>query len=215
MSMARVTGGFCLGMLALILTVGSQVAQADGINIVVNGGFETGDLTGWTESGDNPGRCFPAVSVQNLGPASFCGGAVNTFPPHSGQYAAFFNNAAALGIGSISQTLSTTPGDTYNLTFWLNTFTNPTTPNQFIVDWGGQQVADLVNINTNNTYVEYSLNVTAAGSNTTLAFLGTNDPSSTGLDDVSVVAVPEPTTLTLLCTGLLPALVLKRRKVIP
>ena len=211
-SMARVTIGLCLGISALILTFGSQPARADETSIVVNGGFETGDLTGWTETGDNSARCFPAVSVQNLGPASFCGGAVNTFPPHSGQYAAFFNNATTLGAGTISQTLLTTAGDTYNLTFWLDTFAAPTTPNEFTVMWGTQQVLDLVNIDTNNSYRKYSVNVTATGSNTTLSLIGTNNPSSTGLDDVSVSAVPEPSTLVLLGTGLVAvmALVLKK-----
>jgi len=55
---------------------------------------------------------LPAVSVQNLGPASFCGGAVNTFPPNGGQYAAFFNNATTLGAGHLTNDL-TTAGGTY------------------------------------------------------------------------------------------------------
>lgn len=212
--MRRSQIGFSIVFAILGLTFLSEPAGATGTNIVVNGGFETGDFTGWTESGDNPARCFPAVSVEDLGPTSFCPPSVNTMPPHSGQYAAFFNYAPSVGVGTISQTLSTTSGESYNLTFWVNTFTNPTTPNQLIVDWGGQQLFDLVNINTNNSYVEYSSNVVAMGSNTILEFIGTNTPSSTGLDDVSVVPTPEPSSLILLCFGVIMALGLTQRKTI-
>jgi len=69
-----------------------------------------------------------------------------------------------------------------------------------------------VNIDTNNSYQEYSVNVTAIGSNTTLSLIGTNNPSSTGLDDVSVSAVPEPSALVLLGTGLLAVMALALKK---
>jgi hypothetical protein len=78
--------------------------------------------------------------------------------------------------------------------------------------WGTQQVLDLVNIDTNNSYQEYSINVTATSSNTTLSLIGTNNPSSTGLDNVSVSAVPEPSTLVLLGTGLAAVMALALKK---
>src|SRR5208283_8994 len=104
--------GFSVVLAVVGLTFGNVPVRADGTNIVVNGGFETGDFTGWTETGDNPARCFPAVSVENLGPTSFCPPSVNTMPPHSGEYLAFFNYAPSVGVGTISQTLSTTSGAT-------------------------------------------------------------------------------------------------------
>ena len=70
--------------------------------LVVNGGFETGDFTGWTVSG-----------------ASFdCGSpsGISTIGPHSGTYSACFGNPD--GLTFISQTLTTTPGQEYAFTFW-------------------------------------------------------------------------------------------------
>lgn len=213
---------FSVGLLLLSLSFGSLSARAGGTNIVFNGGFETGTLTGWTESGDNVSKCFPAVYVASLNQVtSFCNNTVSPFPPHSGEFAAFFQNAANLGAGTISQDLSTTPGTTYDLTFWLATFADPSSgnqvPNQMIVSWGGQQVKDIVNITTNGKYEEFSVDVLATGSSTILSFVGTNDPNVTGLDDVSALAIattPEPSSLLLLSTGLLTALFFTLKKTI-
>jgi hypothetical protein len=210
------------GLVLLGLSFGNPSAQAGPTNIVVNGGFEAGNFTPWTESGDNAARCFPAVYVASLNQVtSFCNNSVSPFPPNSGLYAAFFNNSAALGAGTISQDLSTTPGTTYDLTFWLATFADPSsgkqTPNQMIVNWGGLQVADIVNLSTNGLYEKFSVNVLATGSSTILFFVGTNDPNVTGLDDVSALGVattPEPSTSLLLGTGLLAALFFTLKKTI-
>ena len=219
--MNRSTVSYLTGLLLLSLSFGSSLVQAGPTNIVLNGGFETGDLTGWTEKGDNTARCFPAVYVASLNQVtSFCNNSVSPFPPHSGQFAAFFQNSAALGAGTISQDLSTTPGTTYDLTFWLASFADPIlgqTPNQMIVDWGGLQVADIVNLSTDGSYQQFSVNVLATGSSTLLSFVGTNDPNVTGLDDVSALAIAttsEPSSLMLLSTGVLAALCLALKKAV-
>ena len=83
--------------------------------LVANGDFETGDFTGWTQSG-------------NLG---FTG--VGTSPVHSGTYAAFLGPVGSLGY--LSQILTTSPGGIYDLSFWLEN--GGGTPNEFQVTWGG------------------------------------------------------------------------------
>jgi hypothetical protein len=60
--------------------------------LVTNDGLETGDFTGWTQSGNTS---FTSVDL-GLG--------------HSGSYGAKFGPA---GIGTISQNIITTPGQTY------------------------------------------------------------------------------------------------------
>ena len=46
-----------LVILALIFATSSTA----GANLVVNGGFETGDLSGWTHVGDSPGSLYADV----------------------------------------------------------------------------------------------------------------------------------------------------------
>ena len=67
----------------------------------------------------------------------------------------------------------------------------------------GSSVIDLVNIASG--YNQYSVSSLLASSRTTrLEFLGRQDPSFLGLDDVDVQGtIPEPATLALLAGGLL------------
>lgn len=138
-------------------------------NLVVNGGFETGDLTGWTESG-NTG--YTGVSTANA---------------HSGNYAAYLGP-----VGSdvyLDQDIATTPGDTYQVTFWLM---NPGgTPSDFTAKFGDATLMSLVDSSAQG-YTEYVFDVTATSSLTDLDFAARQDPSYWYLDDVSVVDTNAP-----------------------
>ena len=91
---------------------GSGRALAGG-NLVVNGGFETGDFTDWLLRGD---------SVFTF---------VGSDLPHSGKYAADLGTSVQGGVVSIEQSLSTIPGKPYLLSFWLEN--DGGTPNSFAV----------------------------------------------------------------------------------
>jgi PEP-CTERM motif len=145
------------------------VASAD---IVYNGGFETGDFTGWILSG-NP---IP--------------GDVDSSLPHSGLYEA--NLFAAGSLGYLEQFLPTTPGTLYNLAYFLNS--DGGTPNEFLAQLNGTMLIDQTNIPSRN-YTQYSFSFQATSTSTDLKFGFRDDPGSLHLDDVSVTPVPEPASM--------------------
>src|SRR5262249_2874481 len=85
------------GTYTISLAVGHK--QSPGTNPITNGGFETGNFTGWTQGG----------TTGNTGVAA------NT--PHTGTFAAFLGPVGS--DGTLSQNVATTPGQQYVLSFWL------------------------------------------------------------------------------------------------
>ncbi len=170
-------------LMVLVLAFSSSVASAS-INLVINGGFETGVFSGWSPT--------PAASGSDFG--------VSITDPHSGSYSAFFD-ASLDDYDSISQSIPTTVGETYTFTFWLHNDVG-NEPNSFIAQWAGTQVLNLSSVNP-FPYTEYSYTETATTSTTMIEFSGTEGTllGSGGtffLDDVSVTAsIPEPSTLSI------------------
>jgi hypothetical protein len=138
-------------------------------NIVVNGGFESGDFTGWILSG-NP---IP--------------GNVDNSQPHSGQFAA--NLFAQDAPGFMEQFLATTPGASYTLSFFLAS--DGETPNSFSAQVDGKALLDQTNLAA-FSYTQFSFTFVAASNSTDLKFGFRDDPGVLHLDDISVNAVPEP-----------------------
>src|SRR4029077_10049470 len=83
----------------LIAVLASAAVSAHAQNLLTNPGFETGDFTGWTLSGDT----------------SFC--SVSTQHPHSGSFSARL--AGLPGTGFLDQTITTVVGQSYHVDFWL------------------------------------------------------------------------------------------------
>lgn len=145
--------------------------SASAMNLVQNGSFETGDFTGWTQSG-NTGFT----------------GVINGFAS-DGFYSAFFGPVGSLGY--ISQTLNTVPGQRYRLSYDLAGSGGFNNIFQVLVD--GTTLAELLNIDQG--FTPYSLEFVAADASTDLTFGFQNDPSFNYLDNVSATAVPTPALL--------------------
>ena len=143
--------------------------------LVQNGGFETGDWTGWTFSNDG----YSSVVTTESG-----------ISPHSGSHFAALGAEGSLGY--LSQTLPTVANQSYLFSLWLNspTVRGGNTPNEFSVSWNGNTLFDQTNIPKTSGWTNLQFIVTAASSSTVLQFGERDDPWYLGLDDVSVTPIP-------------------------
>jgi hypothetical protein len=168
--MKRMVHSLFLPMILLAVMTQRAFSQTTG-NIVQNGGFETGDFTGWVASG---------ALTDTLVSLAF---------PHSGAFGAVFG--AADTPDYISQTLPTSAGHNYVLSFWVSSGdTGGGTPNEFIVQWGGTTLLERLNM-VIPAWTNIQFLVTAPSDNTVLAFGGFDNPDYILLDDISVAA-PAP-----------------------
>jgi len=88
-----------------------QFTDSSANNLVVNGGFETGDHTGWMLVGQQ--GLTAAGTVRSSGYAT-----PYANHPEEGSY--YWNDGAVGGVDGIAQTIATTIGDHYTLSFWLS-----------------------------------------------------------------------------------------------
>ncbi|MCX7799373.1 MAG: choice-of-anchor C family protein [Fimbriimonadales bacterium] len=198
-----------------ILALMAAGASAQAVNLITNGSFEQASV--------DPGPTFLTLSAGSTAITGWVvgGNGIDYIGGYwNAQHGRRSVDLSAINAGSISQTISTVAGQQYLLSFWLAA--NPDLPNSTpstkvaIVSAG-----NVINQNfstpprssgiPNMNWGQYSLAFTALGSSTTITFAsGESNAVGPALDNVSVEAVPEPTTLALAGLGL--AAALRRRK---
>lgn len=157
-----------------------------GAAVVVNGGFQTGDFTGWTPVSDD------SSSARVEGPADF--------------RAAFFGS----GVSSLTQTAATLVGQRYRLTFdaaldfpfAVSTAAPMPGEIRMLVTIDG---AELEVFNAGEEFAGYTLDFTGSGSSTLLFQVGAGfgrwQLDNVAIAPADVAAVPEPATWGMMLLG--------------
>lgn len=158
-----------------VLALGAALLAAPGAasarpNIVVNGGFETGNFSGWTQFGN---------TVQ-----TFVGG-VFIVSPTEGLSQGVFGPAAPSG--GISQALAVSAGDIVNISFDL--FADGTAANSFSADLGSTNLVSLSAFTVYGYQTYTYTNVVVGADNDALSFDFENYPSYWLIDNVQVELV--------------------------
>lgn len=178
--------------IASLALLAALAGPAGAANLVLNPGFETGDFTDWTVTGDG---ILIDSSFSNTGTYDAAFGAPTNDPDP----------------GVLSQALTTSPGQSYTLSFAL--LDEAGLPaDLFTVNFGafattitGDQAASPGSLPSGYTAFTFTTpGSDVSGASTTLSFEGLNDNAAWNLDDVAVTAatsgaaVSEPSTWALL-----------------
>ena len=167
-----------------LMTISLAATAHASSELVTNGDFEAGTLAGWTLTG---GDGTHSGITANLG--------VN------GSYCFYNSELAPATALTLSQTLTTTPGQFYLFSFDVKPDFDPRIPaNHLEATWDGNTIFSFTN-DPGTLYTHSVFGVTATGTSTEIAFTGYNTPDFTFVDNISVlnpaVVVPEASTLAL------------------
>lgn len=176
---------YCVVGAAMLM---AATAPASAAEHVVNGGFETGDFTGF-------------VATPGAGASLF--GVDGAAPPHSGNFSAYFGSTG--DPDRISQSIVTEANRSYVFSFFLKSDVQTAADDLFSASFNDMTLLSL-SASPSFAYRQYTFTVTALSAASNIAFASRNANFFFDLDDVSVIdaaapGIPEPATWALLVLG--------------
>jgi hypothetical protein len=211
-----------------------SAASADAQNVIVNGGFETGNLSGWTTSGlGSAASTCPSGprdwNVSSVGTATGCTPVSN---PVEGRFAAYnmYDGPGPLEY-TLSQSFLVPTGLTSAQLGFLYTFINPSDATRTfgfrVLDGASSIFTQALAHSGSLPWTSYTTDLTAflagqGGRTLTLQYFSNvprtwTGPAGLGLDAVSlnvqaVTTTPEPASIVLVATGMLAVFGVARRR---
>jgi len=185
--------------LALLAALVAPAASHAAANLVVNGSFEQGpaglgSFDGWTTTLGDANTYVDSSGV--TGPLAN--------EASDGLWSAYFGTQAALGGATIAQSLATTAGDSYVLSFDVANDNWGGVASNGLVASAGTSVFSLSNVDDQG-YLHEAISFVAGSAPTQLSFAAFNDTGWLQIDNVVVTAaaVPEPSAAQSMFTALL------------
>jgi hypothetical protein len=166
---------------------------------VSNGDFESG-VAGWTVA--------PVVYIGPIAPYGGCCGYTGTYT--GGLQAAFFGADDKVG-GSIYQDITTVAGQKYQISFEYGAIAAASPQSLRVSILDGVNTLNTASVSATGTFdraailTGYGITFTAASGTTRLSFLDTSTVTTSVdgvLDNVSITAVPEAGTISMMLGGL-------------
>ena len=177
---------------ATLAAMMAAAVPAGAVELVSNGGFETGDLTAWKDFANGQS----VVGTQ----------------AHSGNYGYRYTGTGGATSDFIYQFVTTVPGQSYDWSFWLAT--NLTGTNTVVFALGQNVLLTYIKDLGTQGFTRYSGTAIADVTQSSLQFQLRSGSGTYTIDDVSLTpsAVPEPAVWAMLVAGLGAAGLAQRRR---
>jgi hypothetical protein len=199
--------------IAALITACALSASAHAANLIANGGFETGDTSGWTQSDSGSGSWFVITNGGTTPVAGFS----TPFLTGGGAFTATTDQGGP-GSHDLSQTL-TLAGGAYTLSFDARgedqSGSGGLPEQEYVVNVDGVDISGILN---DSSWSHFSFNLSLGAGAHTIDFHENDDLLfyEAGVDNVSLTgsgAVPEPATWTMMIGGFgLAGAALRRRR---